>query len=266
MPTTARRFTTRTASVLASLIVAGALSGCGLNLSLHAEARDEWKKSYEVAPGAELEIRAGNGTIRVESADITTIEVVATRIVRASTDEAAKAALADFTIEEAATPAKVLLDAAKPMGVTIGLSRTAKFDVKVPRGLKVVLKASNGEISAAGLDGDFQATTTNGTIAATEVGGAAQLASTNGTIRLDLVRVADAGVTCETTNGTITVALPRDGAARISARVTNGGISTGDLPLQVTDQSRQRLEATLGKGGPVVRLETTNGMVSVKGR
>ena len=54
------------------------------------EARDEWTRTDKVSKGASLKIRGTNGRIRVEASDGDTIEVAATRIVRASTDEAAK--------------------------------------------------------------------------------------------------------------------------------------------------------------------------------
>lgn len=256
------------ARIPAAALLAGlTAAGCGLQISHQAEARDEWKRSYEVKPGAELEIRNPNGRIRVEAADVKQIEVSAVRIVRGSTDEAAKAALAEFTIAESPSADRVLIDAAsRGTGFMLGLSRSVEFEVKVPRGVNVVLDTSNGEITAARLAGAFRATATNGSITATDIDGSARLETTNGRIHLDMARIADPGVTCETTNGVVVVTIPREAGARISARVSNGNIDTSNLDLKVTDQSRRRLEATVGSGGPTVRIETTNGMVSVRGR
>ena len=85
-------------------------------------------------------------------------------------------------------------------------------------------------------------------------------------VKLDFSKLGDAGVSCETTTGTISVTVPRDAKARISARVTNGAINTSDLQLAVTEQSRRRLDASIGGGGPSIRLETTNGAISINGR
>jgi hypothetical protein len=48
--------------------------------------------------------------------------------------------------------------------------------------------------------------------------------------------------------------------------VTNGAISTSDLNLSATEQSRRRVEGAIGGGGPAIRLETTNGLITVRGR
>jgi hypothetical protein len=47
--------------------------------------------------------------------------------------------------------------------------------------------------------------------------------------------------------------------------VTNGTISTTDLSVTTAEQSRRRLEGTIGGGGPQVRLSTTNGEIRVRG-
>jgi hypothetical protein len=47
--------------------------------------------------------------------------------------------------------------------------------------------------------------------------------------------------------------------------VTNGSINTTDLGLTTTEQSRRKLEGTIGGGGLQVRLSTTNGGITVRG-
>jgi DUF4097 and DUF4098 domain-containing protein YvlB len=251
----------------AALLGAYLGAGCGLSFSHNAEARDEWTRKYDVEAGATLEIKNANGTIDVREGDGAAINVRAVRIVRTSTDEAAKAALADFTIAESASATRVVLDASSSsLGLTIGLSRRAEFEVTVPRGVAVVLTTANGNITATGLTGRLEVKSTNGTVTASDVSGPVQAETTNGAVRIDLASVAEGGVSCETTNGAVLVTLPRDAAARLSARVSNGGISASGLDLAVSQQSRQRLEATLGGGGPTIRLETTNGAVRINGK
>ena len=87
----------------------------------------------------------------------------------------------------------------------------------------------------------------------------------SGNVHLEFARLAEGGLKSSTTNGDITVSLPRDVRASLSARVTNGSISASDLNLTTTEQSRRKLEASIGGGGPPVRLSTTNGEIRVRG-
>jgi hypothetical protein len=63
-------------------------------------------------------------------------------------------------------------------------------------------------------------------------------------------------VRCETTNGAIFVTVPKDAKASVSLRVSNGGISTSGLDMAVSEQSRRRVDGTIGGGGPNIKLET----------
>jgi hypothetical protein len=60
--------------------------------------------------------------------------------------------------------------------------------------------------------------------------------------------------------------VPADVNARLSARVANGGIRTNGLNVAATEQTRRRLEGTIGSGGPTIDLETTNGGIEITAR
>ena len=55
-------------------------------------------------------------------------------------------------------------------------------------------------------------------------------------------------------------------ASKERARVVNGAIRHEGIDLQVSEESQRRLDGRLGAGGPMIRLETTNGGITVKGR
>ncbi|MFI5177372.1 MAG: DUF4097 family beta strand repeat-containing protein [Vicinamibacterales bacterium] len=246
------------------LVFAGA---CGLQFAPGAEAKDQWTKSYTLKEGGSFEIRNTNGRIEVRTRDGNTVDVVADRVVRAATDEGAKDALRRLEIAETVTPDRVALDATgHGMGLQINISKHVDFVVHLPRWAAVKLVSTNGDIDVADLDGSFNVETTNGRIRGTGLGNATTVSSTNGAITLEFARLAEAGISCETTNGAIQVTIPRDSRARLSARVTNGTITTSDLELSASEQSRRRLEASIGGGGPVIRLETTNGLIQLKGK
>lgn len=248
-------------------LAAAVSSGCHLQLSSDIEAKEEWARSYTVRPGATLDIRETNGTIRIEAIDGDKVEVKATKIVRAPDEAAAKAALADFRIGETSSADRVELDSTtRGISLTIGLSRSVNYDVKVPRSINLVLKGTNGNIEVDGVAGQLRVTTTNGRVVATGLEAGAEVEATNGLIRLEFARFGNDGVRCDTTNGAIRVTLPRDAKARLSARVSNGRIRTENLQIDATEESRRRLEGTLGGGGATVRLETTNGAIDIRGR
>jgi hypothetical protein len=245
-----------------------AFAACNLDLSMRAEARDQWQRRYTLAEGGTLEIRNTNGLIQVQSGDGDQIEVTAERVVQASSDQAAKDGLAAFEIQESTAPDHITLDSTnRGLNVTIGQSRRVEYHVRVPRWTNVRLETTNGNIDVAGpLGGTFRAQTTNGRIDGKGLENGARASTTNGAVALEVSKLGKEGISCETTNGQIELSLPSSVNARLSARVTNGAIQAEGLALNVTEQSRRRLDATIGSGGPTINLETTNGAIEIRAR
>jgi DUF4097 and DUF4098 domain-containing protein YvlB len=256
-----------TARIPAAWLVLGLAvsSACG-GATLRAEVRDEWRRSYPVTAGASFEIHNTNGRIRVEAGGSNTIEVVAVRRVKAPTEEQAKATLAEFTIDEQKSGSHIKLEA-KSESFTFMLNRSkqVEYTVKAPSWVNLTLDSTNGEIDVSGAGGMLRAESTNGNIRAVALQGAAVVETTNGDVQLEFVKLGENGLRSSTTNGDITIDLPRDVRAAFSAKVTNGSINTTDLSLTTTEQSRRRMEGTIGGGGPQVRLSTTNGDIRVRG-
>jgi DUF4097 and DUF4098 domain-containing protein YvlB len=255
----------RAAAVL--LACAGLFStACQLNFTHGEEARDVWKRSYPLAANGHFEIKETSGRIKIEAVAGETIEVVADRIVKAPTQEAAKEALSKFTINEDVASDRVVLDST-PRGLTIanGVSRRVDYVIKVPKSANVTLNTTNGEIEVTNVGGRFRAVSTNGRIVASGLGKGAEIETTNGVITLDVSGLGD-GVRAEATNGVIDVSLPKDAGADLSMRTSNGSLSVEDLNVKIAEQSRRRLDGSIGSGGPAVRLETTNGAIRVHAR
>lgn len=261
----------RSLRVVASLMVATAalvaVSACHVDLSSGAEARDEWKRNYTLTPGGSFELRNTNGRILIEAGDGNVVDVVATRIVKAPTDEAAKDALTRFEIRETVAPDRVALDSSsRSFGFEINMSRRVEYVVRVPRSAAVRVDETNGDIEVSGLGGPLHIEATNGRVRGRALENSATVTTTNGTVALEFAKLGERGVSCDTTNGTIEVTLPPHAKASLTARVTNGAITTSGLDLAVVEKSRRRLDASIGGGGPQIKLETTNGAIQIKGR
>ena len=156
------------------------------------------------------------------------------------------------------------------------------FVVHVPPTVDLVARTTNGEVDVQGLSGDVEvrgtngdvrvdgaasvvARTTNGSISI-RTSGYASAASTNGAIEADLPGLGDGSepLSFTTTNGTITLRVPANTNATLSARTANGRIES-DLPILVQGTvARNRLEGTIGTGGRVIELRTTNGRIHLE--
>jgi hypothetical protein len=246
-----------------------AVSGCDIvTADLKARETAEWRKSYQLSPGGRVEIRNVNGRIDVQPSTGNTVEIVALKSARAGTSEAAKEALDRIEILDTSSGELVKVETKQPRGGQFMrmVNTEVRYTVKVPAAADVDFSTVNGGIEVSGLTGRIKTETTNGGIVGRGIGGPIEATTTNGGVEVEVTRIADQGVRLGCTNGGITLRLPQDARATITASVTNGGISTGGLNLDKSESSRRRLEARLNGGGPTVRLEGTNGGISIAGR
>ncbi|NQW03971.1 MAG: DUF4097 family beta strand repeat protein [Acidobacteria bacterium] len=241
------------------------LAACNLQLSTDVEAKDEWTREYPLSEGGTLSITNSNGTIEITGGDVDIVTIKAERIVKAGNEEAAAEQLAIFEIKEDITPDRVAIESVSK-GLSFNISRRVNYVVTVPRHAAVALDGSNSSMKVSGINGHLSAKASNGRITATGLMQGAEASASNGVISLTFAEFSDQGITAETTNGAIIINLPSNVNADFSARVVNGAIRHEGLDLRVSEESRRRLDGRLGAGGPMIRLETTNGGITVKGR
>lgn len=260
-------------SVLGLVVAAGlTLAGCeintageGLNIGLsRGSATDTWTRSYPVAPGSRFELINVNGRITAEPADGTSLEVSGERTAKASSDEAAKELLGKIEMREETGDSRVRVEVRPPR--LSGLSgQEVKWTIRVPKGVHVDLRTTNGGVRVTNLDGEIRAKSINGGVKGEGLNATSVEASTiNGGVDIDLASLAaDGNVELECVNGGVELRLPSDAKASISARAVNGGVKVDGLDLQSTDDqnTRRRLEGTMNGGGARVSASTTNGGV-----
>ncbi len=127
------------------------------------------------------------------------------------------------------------------------------------------LTTSNGPITVQGVKGHFEATTSNGPVTA-QLGELAdarpvKIRTSNGSISLTLVSARSNDIVAATSNGPITVKMPPTAGARLKAITSNSSVSSEFDLASGSTVSKARLEGTIGSGGPLLDLHTSNGSI-----
>jgi DUF4097 and DUF4098 domain-containing protein YvlB len=152
-------------------------------------------------------------------------------------------------------------------GIMIGAAFEVRYHVRAPKNAVVNITNTNGQVALTALDGKVRAHTTNGGVNGKALSGGVDARSTNGGVTIDMAAVGPDSISLRTTNGGLTLMLPDSAKADLSASCTNGGINVSALDkLEVSDQSRRRLEGRLNGGGTAIELRTTNGGIRVRPR
>lgn len=223
----------------------------------HCEVRDS------TMPAGALNVDAGqNGGIVVEGWDRNEIRVRA--IVRGSAKESARARELASQVQVQAGGGRVY--ATGPDSTSRREWWSVSYRINVPRKNDLDLRASNGGITIANVTGNMRFDTTNGGVKLTDIGGRVNGETRNGglTVNLSGNKWDGEGLDVETSNGGVTLAIPENYNAELETRTVNGGLRI-DFPITVQGEltGRKGFSTTLGSGGPLVRVRTTNGGVKI---
>lgn len=252
-------------------VLLAASAACDIAMAEHKEQEtSEWRKTYELQPGGRIEIGNINGRIDVRPGEGNAVEVVARKIARGATREAARDALGRIEIKEESSPSLVKIDTKLQRGnggLFGGGSLQVEYALRVPQNRDLRVSTVNGGVEIEGVAGRVSAEATNGGIRARDISGQIEATTTNGGVEVDLAKMPEGGVKLECTNGGIKLRLPSDARASITARVTNGGIETSGLTIETAgDKTSRRLDGRMNGGGPRIELEGTNGGIRISSR
>jgi len=139
------------------------------------------------------------------------------------------------------------------------------FDIQVPRGVRFNAMTTNGGIRCRDLNSVVDAATTNGNVDVT-TSEWASAKTTNGGVNVSMGNAKWSGeLELATTNGSVDVRLPASAEFEVNAATTNGGMEF-EFPVTIQGRLNKRITTKLGEGGPPIRVETTNGGVTVRRR
>jgi DUF4097 and DUF4098 domain-containing protein YvlB len=123
--------------------------------------------------------------------------------------------------------------------------------------------SSNGHIQAERLRGSLEASTSNASITASigEARRPVRLDTSNGGVDLTLPPHFESDAHVNSSNASITLHLPDQPNARLIAHTSNSSI-TSDYEVRTQGSfSKNQMEGTLGSGGALIDLGTSNGSI-----
>ena len=220
--------------------------------------RDEIRKTYELSPGARVDVSGINGWVKIETSNSKTAEVFIERT-------------ADS--QEALNRRKITVDGTSS-GLTIrgekgdsgilsrifGSRPTEHVTLKLPRQISLLVNGVNGSVTAAELEGPVEVNGINGKVDIAGASGSAEFHGINGNISVGLKHL-DKGIDIHGINGNIELRLSEGVNADLETHGMNGSV-TSDLPNVVVDKKTYgSYTAQIGKGGNSISASGINGNI-----
>ncbi len=124
------------------------------------------------------------------------------------------------------------------------------------------VSTANAKVRCNCTCGRLVARSSNGTVDLKEHSGPVDASTSNGSIHASVENVD--GVVLATSNGRISLELPDEVDAELDVRVDNGIIRNERELDSAGTQSTGRIRGRLGRGGCLIKLRTSNGIVSIR--
>ncbi len=205
-----------------------------------------------------------NGGISIKGSDRSDVLVRAQVRTEAPTDDQARDLARQINVQTAGPQVRAY-------GPTNDRDRSwsVTYEIFVPSRFSANLETVNGGVSISDVVGNLEFKTVNGGLSLHRIGGYVHGHTTNGGVSIELAgdRWEGQGLEVTTTNGGVTLRVPHNYSAQLEARTTNGRIRAADVPMVPADtqsgRPSNRISTGLGMGGATLKVETTNGGVSV---
>ena len=223
------------------------------------DVRQEIRETYQLAPGARVELAGLNGAVKIETSDSKTAEVYIERT--ASSQEALDRR--KITIEADANSLTIRGEKSENgfFSRFFGSSAGERTTLKLPREVALYAKGVNGAFVTSDINGAVEVTGINGRVQIGSAVGRATFKGINGNMIVGLKKVDQDGVTLSGINGNIELQLGSDVNADFDARGMNGRVVT-DLPdVSIDKNKRGSYSARIGNGGAGITAKGINGNI-----
>lgn len=167
------------------LILAAAFSAAVFSTTALAKIERVTEKTFPVQSGAKLSVATSGGNVRVESADVQSVRIVARQIFpKADTDaEAGQIAKSlALVMEQTGDAVRASAKYTKPSWFRAPVY--VEFDVTVPRSCDATLTTSGGNVSVSDLAGAVKARTSGGDITLGRIHGPVDARTSGGNVKL----------------------------------------------------------------------------------
>jgi hypothetical protein len=259
--------------------IAALAASAFVSVPLHAQRteRDAFTWVGKIPEGRWINVRNLNGTVEVERATGDKVEVTATRHTRRGDPD-----FVHFEVKKYGPSDQNVLICAlwgDNMDCDEDGHRTrndrrnrdneisVEFRVKVPKGVKVAAHSVNGEVRVEDVASEVEAESVNGSVVVSTTSGPVNASTVNGSVRASMGNFdLNSDLRFSTVNGTVIAEFADNINADVDLSTVNGRFLT-DFPVTISGRiDPRRLRATLGKGGPRIRLSTVNGNVELRKR
>ncbi|MFL6228290.1 MAG: DUF4097 family beta strand repeat-containing protein [Pyrinomonadaceae bacterium] len=217
--------------------------------------RDSSRQTYQLSPGASLEIFSVSGNVTVETSATDQAEVEIVRTARTREDLECR----KFKVEASAN--RLRLEGSDDRRQCRNVQVNQSVTMRVPRRVNLDVKSVSGNVRVGELDGTAHLQSISGSATVARATGEAFITSVSGRVSVNLSQLGG-GVRINSVSGSVEVGLPDGANADVSVHSVSGSV-TADMPGLTIRKIGEGsdYEGRLGAGGTQMSVSSVSGSV-----
>src|SRR5215813_7263207 len=192
------------------------------------QEKEEINQTYQLAPGAKVDVSGINGRVEIETSNSNTAEVHIIRSARTKDD----LQYHKIIIEPSANSLVIRGENNKERE---GRNREVRHQVllRLPRQIQLATSGVNGRVTVGAIDGPIDISGINGRVEVAQATGYSTLSGINGRVKVTLTNMSERGVSISGINGGVELAFTESLNADLDVSGINGSVDTADFPLTI---------------------------------
>lgn len=252
------------AAVIGTMLIG--LNGCSL-LKKRVEKKENVKYTLNGNGKTSIHVENINGKINVSNSGDTTgtISIDAEIVADVKHDEQDKAIEnVKINIDTASGEIKIETEINNSSSGMFRKNNNAEvnYTIKVPANMKVHTETVNGTTTITRINNDVRAETVNGKVNIFNCQGKIDVDGVNGSILCNVDSMTS-GINISIINGDVKIGGLKNVNADVSASTVHGRVKFKDLTFTDINSEKRTLSGILGSGGSTIRVESTNGSISL---
>jgi DUF4097 and DUF4098 domain-containing protein YvlB len=215
--------------------------------------QEEVKRSFQLSPGATVEVSTIYGAVDIETTNTDTAEIHIIRYARNRADFSSRKINIEQTSNSLAVRGERDLSQERA-------KVKHRVTLKLPRRVSLFVEKVNARVNIGEIDGAVRLERINGAVRIAQAAGYAEVSNINGSFTMTITRLGERGVRAEDINGAVELRFTDDLDANLNVIEFNGSVNS-ELPnTSVIEKKRNEIfAARIGAGGTPISLKSVNG-------
>ncbi len=221
-------------------------------------------QTYQLSPGAQVEVSGLNGSLDITTSDTTTAEVHIVRSARTQETLNERKSI----IEQSADRLVIRSERGRNRGVWDllkggGETLRTRVTLRLPRKVKLEVSGVNGHVTVGEIDDAVDISGVNGRVTIAQAIGATSFSGINGSIEVTIKDLGKKGIELSGINGPIEMRFANEINADLDVSGLNGGFNDKGMNIVMPDKhDRRNFSAKIGSGGAPINISGVNGAVT----